>query len=108
MKVSFSERSLRSFRDAPVDIQRAILKQTRLLVRNLHHPSLRAKKYSQSETSGKLVSARIGGSISRSKATPTTFKASPRTRNSGAFPHPSQRWCRSKVLPLTEICTSDP
>ena len=49
MKVSFSERSLRSFRDAPLDIQRAILKQTRLLVWNLHHPSLRAKKYSESE-----------------------------------------------------------
>jgi mRNA-degrading endonuclease RelE of RelBE toxin-antitoxin system len=49
MKVSFSERSLRSFRDAPVDIQRAILKQPRLLVRNLHRPSLRAKKYSESE-----------------------------------------------------------
>lgn len=49
MKVSFSERSLRPFRDAPLDIQRAILKQTRLLVRDLHHPSLRAKKYSESE-----------------------------------------------------------
>jgi len=64
-----------------VDIQRAILKQTRLLVRNLHHPSLRAKKYVNRRTSGKLVSARIGGSISRSKATPTISRASPRTRN---------------------------
>jgi hypothetical protein len=47
MKVSFSERSLKSFRDAPPGIQRAILKQTRLLARNLHHPSLRAKKYNE-------------------------------------------------------------
>ena len=49
MRVGFSERSRKSFRDAPTGIQRAILKQTRLLPQNLYHPSLRAKKYSESE-----------------------------------------------------------
>lgn len=49
MKISFSERSLKSFRNAPSTVQRAILKQTRLLAENLQHPSLRAKKYSESQ-----------------------------------------------------------
>ena len=49
MKVSFSERSLKSFRSAPLSVQRAVLKKTRLLIHNLHHPSLRAKKYSASD-----------------------------------------------------------
>ena len=49
MKVSFSERSMKSFRSAPLPVQRAILKQTGLLAENLRHPSLRAKKYDESE-----------------------------------------------------------
>ena len=49
MKVFFSERSRKSFRDAPPGVQRAILKQTRLLAQNLYRPSLRAKEYNESE-----------------------------------------------------------
>ena len=49
MKVFFSERSRKSFRDAPPGVQRAILKQTRLLAQNLYHPSLRATKYNESK-----------------------------------------------------------
>jgi hypothetical protein len=33
---------------APPEIQKACLKQLKFLVRDLHHPSLRAKKYDES------------------------------------------------------------
>jgi hypothetical protein len=44
MKFAFSPRFARSYRKAPLTIQRAFDKQTALLLQNLHHPSLRAKK----------------------------------------------------------------
>ena len=45
MKWSHTRRSERDYRAAPLAVQEAFDKQMRLLVADLHHPSLRAKKY---------------------------------------------------------------
>jgi len=45
MTARYTERFQRSFRSAPIPIQRSFEKQLRLLLQNLRHPSLRAKKY---------------------------------------------------------------
>jgi len=45
MRLVFSERFDRSLREAPAVVQRAFWKQAAFLLSNLHHPSLRAKKY---------------------------------------------------------------
>jgi plasmid maintenance system killer protein len=45
MKWAHTRRSERDYRAAPPAIQEAFDKQMRLLVADLHHPSLRAKKY---------------------------------------------------------------
>jgi plasmid maintenance system killer protein len=45
MELVFSERFDRSLRLAPPPVQRAFWKQAGFLLANLHHPSLRAKKY---------------------------------------------------------------
>ena len=47
MKVFFTERFGRSYRDAPARVQRAFDKRLAHLLRDLRHPSLRAKKYDQ-------------------------------------------------------------
>ena len=47
MQARETDRFRRSYRDAPPVIQQAFDKQVRLLVANLRHPSLRAKKYDQ-------------------------------------------------------------
>ena len=49
MKVVLANRSIDALKDAPVVVRRAFDKQLRFLVQNLHHPSLHAKKYSESE-----------------------------------------------------------
>ena len=59
MKLAFSPHFLRSYRKAPAAIQRAFDKQVALLLQNLHHPSLRAKKY---DAGGDLWQARATGS----------------------------------------------
>lgn len=48
MELSFSARFVKSYADAPLDVQKAFDKQSRYLLLNLRHPSLRAKKYSES------------------------------------------------------------
>ena len=48
MRVLFSERFVRSFREAPDRIQREFGKQLGHLLRNLRHPSLHAKKHDES------------------------------------------------------------
>ena len=58
MRVLFSERFARSFREAPDRIQREFGKQLGHLLRNLRHPSLDAKKYD--ETRG-IWQARVNG-----------------------------------------------
>ena len=45
MKWSHTRRSERDYRAAPPAVQEAFDKPMRLLVADLHHPSLRAKKY---------------------------------------------------------------
>ena len=48
MRLHPSPHFLRSYRKAPVEIRRAFDKQVLLLLQNLSHPSLRAKKYDES------------------------------------------------------------
>lgn len=48
MKRQVTERFLKSFRVAPPTVKKAFNKQAKLLVENLHHPSLHAKKYDKS------------------------------------------------------------
>ena len=47
MKVLFSERFSRSFQDAPERVRREFGKQLGHLLRDLRHPSLRAKRYDE-------------------------------------------------------------
>ena len=58
MKLAFSPHFARSYRKAPAAIQRAFDKQSALLLQNLRHPSLRAKKYG---VTGDLWQARVTG-----------------------------------------------
>ena len=45
MKIRLTERLRKSYAEAPGAVQKAFDTQARLLADNLHHPSLRAKKY---------------------------------------------------------------
>ena len=56
MRVILSDRTVESLKDAPRNVQRAFDKQLGFLVDNLHHPSLRAKKF---DHSGNLWQARV-------------------------------------------------
>ncbi|HLG17851.1 MAG TPA: hypothetical protein VJH03_25645 [Blastocatellia bacterium] len=47
MKLDYTERFIKSLEDAPPPIQKTFYKQSRLLLENLRHPSLRAKKYDE-------------------------------------------------------------
>jgi mRNA-degrading endonuclease RelE of RelBE toxin-antitoxin system len=47
MRVRYSERFLRKYAKAPAQVRKAFDKQSRLLLENLSHPSLRAKKYDE-------------------------------------------------------------
>jgi mRNA-degrading endonuclease RelE of RelBE toxin-antitoxin system len=47
MRIAFSERALESLREAPPNVRRSFEKQIRLLLQNLLHPSLHAKKYDE-------------------------------------------------------------
>jgi len=47
MKLLFSPRFLKQYRDAPLQVQKAFDKQAKVLVQDLRHPSLRAKKYDE-------------------------------------------------------------
>ena len=48
MRVVFSDRAIKNLKDAPAPIRRAFEKQLGFLLGNLHHPSLRAKKFDES------------------------------------------------------------
>ena len=48
MKWQHSKRSRKSYQVAPPAVRKAFDKQVQLLAANLHHPSLRAKKYDES------------------------------------------------------------
>ena len=48
MKVDYNNpRVVDALKDAPENVRKAFFKQVRLLAENLHHPSLRAKKYDE-------------------------------------------------------------
>ena len=59
MRLSQSPHFVRSYSKAPKEIQQAFDKQSLLLLQNLRHPSLRAKKYDQSQD---VWQARVTGS----------------------------------------------
>ena len=48
MLLRFSKHFLRNYNKAPKVVQTAFEKQSGILLRDLHHPSLRAKKYDES------------------------------------------------------------
>ena len=49
MRLHYTERFRRSYESAPRNIQRAFDHRATLLVHNLHHPSLRSKKYDEAQ-----------------------------------------------------------
>jgi plasmid maintenance system killer protein len=58
MRVLFSDRFTQSFREAPERVQRDFGKQLGHLLRDLRHPSLRAKKYDEKRG---ICQARVNG-----------------------------------------------
>jgi len=58
MKVSFTERFRRSYQGAPAGVRRTFDKQLTHLLRDLRHPSLRAKKY---DAPNDIWQARVDG-----------------------------------------------
>ncbi len=48
MKLDYTERFIKSLEAAPPQIRKAFYKQSRLLLEDPRHPSLRAKKYDES------------------------------------------------------------
>ncbi len=48
MRIAYSPHFQRSYKKAPSKIQQAFDKQSLLLLQNLRHPSLHAKKYDES------------------------------------------------------------
>ncbi len=58
MKVFLSARFVRSFREAPERVRRDFGKQLGHLIRDLRHPSLRAKKYDEARG---IWQARVDG-----------------------------------------------
>jgi hypothetical protein len=47
MKLRYTESALDTLNTLPLPIRKAFYKQSAFLIQNLHHPSLRAKKYSE-------------------------------------------------------------
>jgi len=49
MRLVYAKTALEALDDVPARIRKTFYKQARLLLQDLHHPSLRAKKYSEAE-----------------------------------------------------------
>jgi mRNA-degrading endonuclease RelE of RelBE toxin-antitoxin system len=49
MKADYSERPGKTLQDLPPGVRKAVFKQVKFLGQNLRHPSLRAKKYDESQ-----------------------------------------------------------
>ena len=58
MRLVYTKRFLESYADAPVAAQRAVDRRLALLLHNLRHPSLEAKKYDEGRD---LWQARVNG-----------------------------------------------
>jgi hypothetical protein len=63
MRLLFTAHFNRAYEKAPKEIQLAFDKQSLLLLQNLRHPSLRAKKYDEDEDKCRPASPAIGDSI---------------------------------------------
>ena len=59
MTLDYTPHFVRNYNKAPANVQRAFDKQSSLLIQNLRHPSLRAKKYDERQN---LWQARVTGS----------------------------------------------
>jgi mRNA-degrading endonuclease RelE of RelBE toxin-antitoxin system len=49
MRLDYTKTALHALQHVPAPIRKAFYKQAGFLLQNLHHPSLHAKKYSESE-----------------------------------------------------------
>jgi mRNA interferase RelE/StbE len=49
MTVEYSDAVTEALNNAPLAVQKAFFKQVKFLEQNLHHPSLRAKKYDEAK-----------------------------------------------------------
>lgn len=58
MRVRFTRRASTQYADAPVEVQRAFDRKLEMLLQSLRHPSLRAKKYDQTND---IWQARVSG-----------------------------------------------
>lgn len=58
MHAVYTQRFLESYADAPSAVQRAVDRRIALLLQNLRHPSLQAKKYDESRD---IWQARVNG-----------------------------------------------
>ena len=58
MRAVYTKRFLASYADAPLAIQSAVDRRIALLLQNLRHPSLRAKKYDEARD---IWQARVDG-----------------------------------------------
>ena len=47
MNIQFSQRAIEALGGAPLDVQKALIKQLNFLVRDLRHPGLHAKKFDE-------------------------------------------------------------
>jgi hypothetical protein len=47
MRIDYVPRAGKALADAPLAVRKAFIKQVRFLERDLHHPSLHAKKYDE-------------------------------------------------------------
>ena len=83
MKLAYTQNALGTLSHLPLPIRKTFYKQAVFLVANLHHPSLHAKKYSESEDKWQARVNRGGASTSKSSATRTLLLR--------LFPIPSER-----------------
>jgi mRNA-degrading endonuclease RelE of RelBE toxin-antitoxin system len=49
MRLAYLPRALRALDDAPPEVRKAFFKQVKFLQQDLRHPSLRAKKYDETQ-----------------------------------------------------------
>lgn len=57
-RLYYTERFLRSYKNAPPVVQQSFDRRASLLIKNLRHPSLRAKKYDETHD---IWQARVNG-----------------------------------------------
>jgi hypothetical protein len=94
MKLRFTERADRDYAELPVAVRKSFAKQLRFLLADLRHPSLQAKKYSESMD---VWQARVTGGWRfyfkmRVTNTLSSLSSPTRSKNEGRnFPHVTTR-----------------